>query len=107
MALDGTSFGKWADRFASFASGQVALVLTPVAGGDLVPFVHQNEKTEAEATEAGLLRMGVLEVMVRARLAVGAKYTYRGFTWQVALTEDDVMAGTDWPHRAELVRHAA
>jgi hypothetical protein len=107
VGLSGTAYAKWATRFAEYAEGESPLELVPVDGGAAIPFMHQDEETKAEVTEAGLLRTGVLEVMVRQRLTIGALYIYRALTWQVAATNDDVMAGTDWPHRAELVRHAA
>lgn len=108
VPLNGTAFAGWAQRFAEYAEGSSPLVLVAVEpGGADIPFVHQEQQAKAEVTEAGLLRMGVLEVMVRTRLEVGAKYTYRGHTWQVAQCDADAMGGFDWPHWAELVRHAA
>lgn len=108
MPLNGTAFAGWAQRFAEYAEGTSPLVLVAVEpGGTDVPFVHDGEKTDAEVTEAGLLRTGELDVRTRTRLAVGAQYTYRGFTWQVAPTEEDFIAGAAWQYGAKLVRHAA
>lgn len=112
MPLNGTAFAGWAERFATYAEGEVPFELVSTEpGAQRVPFVHDGEKGDAEATEAGWLGAGMLNIRVRQRLVIGALYTFRGYTWQVAPTgedspiEEDAMAGATWHFTARLVRH--
>jgi len=108
MALNGTAWAGYASAFRTYLAGQTPdeLVSTEPGGTDL-PFVHDSEREGASVSEAGLVRDGALVVFVEARTRVGATYTYRGFTWQVAAVDYDRCAGADWPHRVELVRHVS
>lgn len=111
MGLDGTAFAGVASRLAAYLEGASPDVLTPVVSGEPVPFTHDSQTTKAAATEAGLLSADVLVAFVRQRLDLGAKYTWRGDTWQVMPTQSapgtfDRAAGADWPHATVLVRHA-
>lgn len=115
MPLDGTGMGKWAQRFAVYAEGKAPLYLVPVmldsgvaieTGAASVPFVHDGEEEGAEPTETLLLKIAELNVRTRIRLQTGDLFTYGGAIWQVAPTERDVMAGSDWQFGAKLVRHA-
>lgn len=105
MALNGTAFASWANRFAAYAEGQSPSTLVPVGGGTAVPFVHDSRRVVAEDTEAGALDRVELVVMVRQRLETAGQYTHDGETWSVRSCEPDKMGGVGWPFRAVLVAH--
>jgi hypothetical protein len=106
MGIRGELWAAWGARLRSYTAGETPDLLVPVAGGDGVPFVHDKVERTAEATDGGLVTEGLLTVFTAVRMPIGTVYTYSGRTWQVATQEHDRAAGSDWPHKHELVQHA-
>lgn len=106
MALDGAAFAGWADRLTRYLEGKTPLELVPVGGGAAVPFVHDARREDPSLLEPGMLDRPVLIVMTRQRLETAAQYLHDGGQWTVEDVDPEAMAGTPWPHRATLVRHA-
>jgi hypothetical protein len=116
MALNGAGWASYAGALGEFLAGATPDELVPVTlsgNGGLtvtgagVPFVHAGAKESAAVGENGLVREGTLTVFVATAPRVGALFTHRGFTWQVAEADVDRAAGADWPIRVKLVRHAS
>lgn len=108
MALNGTAWTAQFRKLASFLEGETPNELTPVAGGDAIPFNHDGERREFFVPEGSQTRIGrtFLDVSTRSALALGASYTWNGQTWEVVTNDrSDVGAGKGIRHYT-LVRHA-
>lgn len=108
MALNGQAWAGYANAFAAYLMGDTPDSLTPVAGGDAVPFVHDGRTEKARTTEDGVLII-VWELVAFVTgdcPAVGAQFTWGGETWQVAATDPHRCAGANWPHAVTLTSHA-
>lgn len=115
MGIDGTAFAKVGERVRSFLAGKNPFTLVPcdkrgkvVAGAVGIGFT-QDSRTEAGSTVAdGIQSDGDLVVFVAgsAAVKVGGLYAYDGKVWKVDGLDPDGAAGSAWPQRVVLVRHA-
>ena len=111
MPLLGATWAKWGNRLAEYLEGSDddggPLELVPVAGGDPVPFTHDEREEELETLEDDGLGNEFLHVYTRSELVMGAKYTYDSDSWTVELhTHDRAGSTTGWPFGYRLRRHA-
>lgn len=112
MALNGAAWAGYANALREFIAGDEAEELVEICSGRRVTFIHDFESEGAEVTVSGFDTTGNLVAYTKERLTVGQLFAWRGHAWQVCphgdqpAVEFDRAAGSDWPHRVELVRQA-
>lgn len=101
---------KWAGvfgRLGTYLQGEVPLQLTPVAGGDPVPFNHDGIVREIDDGPApGVIVKEMIRVSTQTPLALNADYDWDGKRWQAWKKTDHRVGAGRGPHHYVLVCHA-
>lgn len=79
--------------------------LTPVGGGDAIPFKFDDEVREMEPTDGGAVVTGSVIIYVRQEVDPTTLYTWNGATWTLTETGAERTGSAAWPYRVELERH--